>query len=431
MRIVFKVVAIIGVLSFFGGLKNGVFFFFGLLLAGIFGYFGWRPQKKLEEQKESPRKNLDNKFDNANNQFSPKPLSDSVKLNSSDKLSVLELERKIEVLNQKKNLLISSYNEGLLNRQEYISKKLTLDLTISELSDALTVSLTTKKAILDNKNLFDRLLELKTQELISNEEFNMKYNILLTSLINKSDFQKQEPEKNDSPEDDLPNSLAIQGTTNISGTGKKRSLIWLSTFAIILAALICYIKFSSDSRDSKYDNSRTQSKTTYSLDEKIVNKIILPKDSAKISSHENREIIKSSHEENTNPLDRIYLGTHLFGGMNGKWGKVKISKKENFYWITGEYKVNKVDWVRIEGKILNPTIQGFTFDGEISAYSPSNAKSINEYDFLKKDKNKFYGDSCIWKGQTDAYKLFEDRKYWRIKTHDCYHYTQDLDIFHN
>lgn len=49
MRNAFKVIAIIGVLSFFGGLKNGTIFTGGIILAGIFCYFGWRPEKDKSE----------------------------------------------------------------------------------------------------------------------------------------------------------------------------------------------------------------------------------------------------------------------------------------------------------------------------------------------------------------------------------------------
>jgi|688.fasta_scaffold996827_1 hypothetical protein len=45
MKIVFKVIAIIGILRFFGALKDGVFFFIGLILAGVLGYFAWSQVK--------------------------------------------------------------------------------------------------------------------------------------------------------------------------------------------------------------------------------------------------------------------------------------------------------------------------------------------------------------------------------------------------
>ena len=42
MKIIFKVIAIIGVLSFIGGLMSGTLFFGGIIIAGIFGFLGWK-----------------------------------------------------------------------------------------------------------------------------------------------------------------------------------------------------------------------------------------------------------------------------------------------------------------------------------------------------------------------------------------------------
>jgi hypothetical protein len=140
--------------------------------------------------------------------------------------------------------------------------------------------------------------------------------------------------------------------------------------------------------------------------------------------------IKNS-KKTISDLDRVYLGTNLFHeGSGGTWGKATISKKNNYYWIKGEHKMSDGDWIKIEGKILNPLIDSFTFDGIIKTYSPSAAEWLNKTSYLKKE-NKIYNDTCVWVGKTVANKLFENRKYWRIRSYDCYNYGHDVDIFHN
>ena len=135
------------------------------------------------------------------------------------------------------------------------------------------------------------------------------------------------------------------------------------------------------------------------------------------------EIINTQAE-----LDKIYLGKHLFHqGGDGTFGKAIISKKNNIYFIIGEHKMINGDWIKIEGEILNPSINKFTFSGKISAYSPSSALIFNKY---RNETENEYKDDCIWEGETEAIKP-TDRTYWRFKNHGCYPYTTDLDIFHN
>lgn len=83
------------------------------------------------------------------------------------------------------------------------------------------------------------------------------------------------------------------------------------------------------------------------------------------------------------------------------------------------------EWIKIEGLILNPTIDNFTFRGKILMYSPSSAKISNTY---KGDDEPFFQDNCLWGGETQATRP-QNRKYWRIKKQNCYHYFNDLDVF--
>ncbi len=55
MRTVFKVLAILTVLSVIGNLIAGKIFIAGIILAGIFAYFGWRdiPVKSASNGSES------------------------------------------------------------------------------------------------------------------------------------------------------------------------------------------------------------------------------------------------------------------------------------------------------------------------------------------------------------------------------------------
>lgn len=151
----------------------------------------------------------------------------------------------------------------------------------------------------------------------------------------------------------------------------------------------------------------------------------------KINSSDLKENLNVDSKHLPNDLDRIYLGTNLFHeGSGGTWGKSIITKKANYYWIKGEHKMSDGDWIKIDGKITNPSIESFTFDGTIITYSPSTAVWLNKTNYQRKD-NKIHKDTCVWVGKTVANKLFEDRKYWRIKSYDCYNYGHDIDIFHN
>jgi predicted negative regulator of RcsB-dependent stress response len=113
MKIVFIVIAIIGLLSFFGALKNGDFFFIGLVLAAVFGYFGWRPQKK----------NSDRNINNSNIQVKPVNFGQ----NSEN------TEEKLKNINQKIELLNSSFSKGLLNQNEFRKKLTKLEIEKEQL----------------------------------------------------------------------------------------------------------------------------------------------------------------------------------------------------------------------------------------------------------------------------------------------------------
>lgn len=343
---------------------------------------------------------------------------------SNNDLSETEFVKRIESCNQKKELLIRSYNDGLFNSKEYDQKISELEAEISKLNHLLTLKRTTNKVLIENKSLFDRLLELKEQELITSDEYRFKYNELLSSILQKIELQKEEMEKDRHQEFNHSDRLIHQEIAR--DRTKTYYLLGFSLFLLVTVSIFIFQYSSNTSNsDSSYNVSNTQVYKSNSGDE--ITKYTLHSDKTEIDK--SNKIVETEFET---PLDRIYLGTNLFHeGSGGTWGRATITKKSDHYWIKGEHKMSGGDWVKIEGKILNPTTEGFTFNGKITAYSPSSAESVNKYEFLRKNKDKVYGDTCIWIGETTAYKLFENRKYWRIKTHDCYHYTTDIDIFHN
>jgi hypothetical protein len=439
MKIVFKVIAIIGILSFLGGLKNGVFFIFGLILAGIFGYFGWRPEKKLgKEQSSSPTerpKKATTTFRNVNSSNKYSTIKQVIK--SDNELSESELEKQIETLNQKKELLIRSYNEGLFNSKEYDQKKSELELEISKLNQLLTLKLTTEKVLLENKNLFDRLLELKARELITSEEYKFKYNELLSSLLQKIEVKNEEVENDRHQEFNDSDSLIHQEI--VWNRTKSYYLLVFSLLLIVTVSIIIF-QYSSNTSipHSSYIITNEQVGNSDAREQKT-NENLIQKDTVKSNKIDNNKSNKVNKSDYDTPLDRIYIGTNLFHqGNEGTWGSASISKQGDHYWIKGEHKMSDGDWVKIEGSITNPSIDGFTFKGKISSYSPSRAKSNEKYGKWEEKDGKLihitnidYPDTCVWIGKTEAYKLFKDRKYWRINSHDCYSYTTDIDIFHN
>lgn len=115
MRVVFKVIAIIGVLSFLGGIKNGVVFIFGLVLAIVFGYLGWRPKKELK---------------NASVQSNNKQIN-TIEKNQNSTLSEL---------NKKFKLLQESFEIGLINKDEYESKSNEIHLAIKSEQEKINQS---------------------------------------------------------------------------------------------------------------------------------------------------------------------------------------------------------------------------------------------------------------------------------------------------
>src|SRR5690606_39157138 len=101
------------------------------------------------------------------------------------------LKTKIDLINRKLNLLESSFIEGLLSKQEFEKKKEYLEKESSSYVNLLNKQISKRKVILDNQKLFDKLLELKTNELVSKEEYDVKYNRLLTSLLNELEQDKR------------------------------------------------------------------------------------------------------------------------------------------------------------------------------------------------------------------------------------------------
>lgn len=443
MRIVFKVIAIIGILSFLGGLKNGVFFIFGLILAGIFGYFGWRPEKNLEDKKDTSNDKPQQKLQDVNNELttvnSRKTSVKVDKINLQGQESETDIKNKIEENNKKLELLTSSYDDGLFSQQEFKPKKEYLELEIAKLTQLLNTKITTKKVIEENKELFARLSELKTQGIITNDEYNLKYKDVLTSLLNKVEFQSKDVSQK--TQNELPvTEIFVNSRTENNFTRKKVKLIWLGLFSFLLAGVVIfYYIFQTSSPITTSHPSQTQVSNDLSSENEIANEMTKTKNNVESPDIEKNELSQFLENTYKDPLDRIYLGTNLFHeGSGGTWGRATISKKLDHYWIEGEHKMSNGDWVKIEGSITNPSIEGFTFQGKISAYSPSSAKSNKEYGKWEEKDGKLihitnidYPDTCVWVGKTEAYKLFKGRKYWRIKSHDCYSYTTDIDIFHN
>lgn len=426
MKTVFKIIAIIGVLSFLGGLKNGVFFIFGLILAGVFGYFGWKPEKQNVNTENLKNDNAQQKVITEENKINNNLNSEEVTINDNknsvyEESSDNELKIKIDHINRKLNLLESSFSAGLLSKQEFEKKKESLEKESYTYVNLLDEQVSKGKVILENKKLFDKLLELKSNELISKEEYDSKYKILLTSLLND---QEQSKSANANLIEENEKHVEI-----ISGTKAK---VILYSLVGIFVCIIFYQLFAN--LYPKTSSSKNMFEHNSSTINKSENKIAVRNEKSKTQSGENKDESAEKEEKVVSELDRIYLGTNLFHeGDGGTWGRATISKKGDNYWIIGRHKEANGDWITIDGKILNPSVESFTFSGKIIVFNPSGARWINESDYLKKDKSKIYGDTCIWEGQTESYKLFPGRKYWRLKgcDCDCDLYLNDIDIFHN
>ena len=184
MRVVFKIISIIGVLSFFGGLMNGVFFIFGLIIASIFGYLGWwyNQNDKEGSRKEKIKENLSSKKYGETNQTN---FRDVISRYYSNGLSENQLKSQIDSFNQKKELLESSYNDGLFNWQEFSDKKVEFENELVILNQVLLMKIHSPKIVLDNKDAFNKLLQLKSQGIITNDEYKNKYDDLIISFLGK------------------------------------------------------------------------------------------------------------------------------------------------------------------------------------------------------------------------------------------------------
>jgi uncharacterized protein (TIGR02145 family) len=228
MKIVFKVIAIIGILSFLGGLKNGVFFILGLILAGIFGYFGWRPEKKIYEQKHSSDDFQNLKSKKPSNNFNINEPVDE-EFNDNKEKTEVELKAKIEDYKNKIDLLNKSYEQGLLTEQEFKSKKGVLEIKKNKLNQNLDDQIARKLIIVNNKVSFDRLTELKESGLINSNEYKLKFEQLQSKFLTNSiekDF-------------DSKDHTEAQIKTN------KKNKIGLSLLIVILCVFSCLIYFSN------------------------------------------------------------------------------------------------------------------------------------------------------------------------------------------
>jgi hypothetical protein len=201
MKTIFKILAIIGVLSFLGGLKNSEFFIFGLVLAGVFGYLGWKSESRKEIKTFSPinyqrhgnkntSSNLNSiKTDESSLRSTPNNSQKNKEriMNLSDKSEEeYEIERAIVVIQRKINQLISGFEKGLLSENEFQLKKKTLEF--SKIKLIQTYHQKQKEQIIFRKNneLFEELKKLKFSGLISKEEYISKEKQLRDSLLEKS-----------------------------------------------------------------------------------------------------------------------------------------------------------------------------------------------------------------------------------------------------
>jgi hypothetical protein len=168
MKIVFKVIAIIGILSFLGGLKNGIFFFFGLILAGIFGYFGWRPEKKIIEQKHSSddlqnlKTKLDSTIESLKDLKQKGILSDEEYKAKVEKIEIEKSEQKVKNSIGYKQLK-GLFDSGVFTKDEFEEK--------TERLKNLELKSSKKHVELEqNSTENNRIKELKTNKAVSNSE---------------------------------------------------------------------------------------------------------------------------------------------------------------------------------------------------------------------------------------------------------------------
>lgn len=201
MKTIFKILAIIGVLSFLGGLKNGEFFILGLILAGVFGYLGWKSESRKENLSFSPSNYLRHGNKNtSSNLISIKTGESSLKSapNNSQKNKETitnlsnksdeeyEIEHAIVVIQRKINQLISGFEKGLLSENEFQLKKKTLEFSKIKLIQTYHQKQKEKIIFSKNNELFEELKKLKISGLISNEEYTLKEKQLRDSLLEKS-----------------------------------------------------------------------------------------------------------------------------------------------------------------------------------------------------------------------------------------------------
>ncbi len=194
MRIVFKIIAIIGVLSFLGGLKNGVLFFGGLILAGIFGYFGWRPEKSREEQRgRSINSNSENHesvgVNSKPNNLIPEDVTqqrqkDEVSYhNLPESLLVDKPQEKPSSLDsyKKLKLLDRSFEQGLLTKSEYEAKANEIHILVKQDRQSQNEAAIQELLLRQNKEFINQLEELLSSGLLNQEEFEDKKTNLLST----------------------------------------------------------------------------------------------------------------------------------------------------------------------------------------------------------------------------------------------------------
>jgi hypothetical protein len=224
MRVVFKIISIIGVLSFFGGLKNGVFFIFGLIIAGIFGYLGWWYKQNNNEgsRKEKIKENLSSKKYSEINQANFRNVMSRYYSNG---LSENQLKSQIDSFTHKKELLESSYKDGLFNWQDFFDKKEEIDKELMILKQILQLKINSPKILSENKDAFNKLSQLKLQGIITNEEYQNKYDELLIYFLEKLN---------------LDSNLSMQ-SSNTSSLKNEKSFFDSIYYLILIVGFIAFL----------------------------------------------------------------------------------------------------------------------------------------------------------------------------------------------
>lgn len=240
---------------------------------------------------------LKNKESNGNkhNQPTLKTLNDDESLNVESSKNTVgtgmssksELMAGIELYNHRLELLIKSYNQGLLSVQEYTIKKLTIENEKIKLTKQLDVLVRTELIVFENKETFDRLLELKQTGLITNDEYNLKFKNILSSFLSK---RKEESNEFGKQVDNNP-KLSYSSNEGFDRKKNNKLVVWsgitigiLSIILIVNYYLTSSNKLTQQKTVNNFIPSQTTSPDTSSLDQ-VLNDEIIPKAPKQTKEH--------------------------------------------------------------------------------------------------------------------------------------------------